>query len=99
MTFFQAEGKYVDLPPWAIFFAVILMFSSLVVIPIVALLKYFNIIEKKGKRKLERTKNLKKNFNKEDDSFELEALHRPLHSVESNTISLATEASEDVFRA
>jgi len=75
------------------------MFSSLVIIPIVALLKYFNIIGKK-ESKLKRTKNLKRNNNnKEEDSCEMDALHRPLHSIESNTISLATEISEDVFKA
>ena len=77
------------------------MFSSLVPIPVVALLKYFEIIDKKASPMEGETSNIiegggsisrKKNTTKKSKHlYEMTPLHRPLHAVESNATSIGTE--------
>uniref|UniRef100_A0A7M5WTB9 Transporter n=3 Tax=Clytia hemisphaerica TaxID=252671 RepID=A0A7M5WTB9_9CNID len=95
----MAEGKYVELPPWAIVFAVLLMFSSLIMIPVVALLKYFKIIKKgSSPGRLGLSLSKKTRGRKQRNGNDIASVHRPLQAMESNTFSMATEFSDNMFK-
>lgn len=87
------------------------MFSSLVPIPVMALLKYFKIIGKVNNNVLQReteeeesmlkNKSKKNHERKSKNVFEMGPMHRPLQAIESNTLSNGsngTEHSEEIFK-
>ena len=76
------------------------MFSSLIIIPVVALLKYFKIIKKGSSPgglglSLSKKTRGKKHKNNGND---MGSVHRPLQAMESNTFSMATEFSDNMFK-